>query len=370
MRHWQVSRLRTNSTFTLARVSQGPLRCGWAICMLFSVLGWSGVLAAVQTVYVSPGGSDRNAGTAGAPFVSIQEARDYVRAIKADARGPVEIVLEAGTYYLGETLTFGPQDSGTAESPIIYRAAEPGTVTLSGGVKIEGDWQPYRDGIFMCELDPSFAQGVDFSELWVNGVRQIRARFPNGDSRVPQPAGYIRTTGADGWPHKEMYYEPDTFTKKTWAHPEEAVVFVFERPDFNEVPFWNCQYRVRGIDRERRAVLLGEGGHQQLLYHYMQAYRPGIYAHMPFYVENVFEELDAPGEWYWDNRKGVLYYKPRLGQEMDKALVEACLFGRVLQVQGSKARPVRLVQATVADQTPALPEGEKMKDLPVTVMEE
>jgi len=31
---------------------------------------------------------------------------------------------------------------------------------------------------------------------------------------------------------------------------------------------------------------------------------------MPFYVENVFEDLDAPGEWYLDRREGKLYYMP------------------------------------------------------------
>jgi hypothetical protein len=34
---------------------------------------------------------------------------------------------------------------------------------------------------------------------------------------------------------------------------------------------------------------------------------------MPFYVENVFEELDAPGEWFLDSREGKLYYMPEPG---------------------------------------------------------
>ena len=93
---------------------------------------------------------------------------------------------------------------------------------------------------------------------------------------------------------------PASFTKKTWAHPEDAVLFCFQRINFDKVPFWNGQWHVRGLDRARNALLLGQGGYQQLLFHYMQAYRPGIYPNMPFYVENVFEELDSPGEWYLD----------------------------------------------------------------------
>ena len=83
--------------------------------------------------------------------------------------------------------------------------------------------------------------------------------------------------GADKWPNKELYFDPATFTQKQWAHPEDAVAFAFQRISFDHVPFWNGQWHVRGIDRSRHAILLGEGGRQQLLFHYLQVYLPGIY---------------------------------------------------------------------------------------------
>ena len=36
----------------------------------------------------------------------------------------------------------------------------------------------------------------------------------------------------------------------------------------------------------------------------------GIRADMPYYIYNVFEELDAPGEWYLDRETGMLYLYP------------------------------------------------------------
>ena len=142
---------------------------------------------------------------------------------------------------------------------------------------------------------PSAGQGGQAPVLRVDGQWPAAdsCRYPNGDSRQPQPVGYVRTKGADPWPHKELYYDPASFTKKQWAHPEDAVVFCFQRINFDAVPFWNGEWHVRGLDRARHAILLGKGGHQQLLFHYMQAYSPGIYPNMPFYVENVLEELDA-----------------------------------------------------------------------------
>ena len=295
------------------------------------------------TIYVSPQGSDRNPGTKDRPLATLDKARVMVRAIKESAGGAIEVVLLPGEYFPGESLVFGPEDSGRARAPIIYRAEEEGTVTISGGARLNCDWKPFEDGISVCDLPGARSGKLDFSELYVNGRRQVRARYPNGDSRVPQPAGYIRTTGADAWPHHELYFDPATFTKKSWAHPEDAVAFVFQRISFDRVPFWSGQWHVRGVDRSRNALLLGEGGGQQLLFHYMQAYKPGIYPDMPFYVENVFEELDAPGEWYLDRRKGKLYYMPAPGVDLKTAEVVAARFPRVIQIKGTRAHPVKYI---------------------------
>jgi hypothetical protein len=292
------------------------------------------------TVYVAAEGNDANQGTKARPLATLQKARAVVRELKKTAKGPIDVLLLPGTYYLGESLVFGPEDSGTKETPITYRAAKEGRVILSGGARLNASWHPYKDGIFVCHLPEAKGGKLRFSELFVNGRRQIRARYPNGDSRQPQPAGYIRTQGADKWPHKELYYDPTTFTKKEWAHPEDAVLFCFQRISFDGVPFWNGQWHVRGLDRTRHALLLGTGGHQQLLFHYMQAYNPGIYPKMPFYVENVFEELDAPGEWYLDCRAGNLYYMPAEGIDLKTAVVEPALLQRVIQFRGTKANPV------------------------------
>ena len=295
------------------------------------------------SIYVSPKGDDSNPGTKEKPLATIQRARDVVRAMKNAAKEPIEVLLLPGTYYLGESLVFGPEDSGLALSPITYQAAQEGTVTLSGGKRLKCDWKPYKGGIFSCDLPEAKSGSLDFSELYVNGRRQIRARYPNGDSRIPQPVGYIRTTGADKWPNKKLYFDPASFIQKHWAHPEAAVIFAFQRISFDQVPFWNGQWHVRGIDRGLHAILLGEGGRQQLLFHYLQVYLPGIYPHMPFYVENVLEELDSPGEWYLDRREDKLYYMPTEGMDLENAVIEPALLQRVVQIKGTRNRPVKFI---------------------------
>jgi len=316
------------------------------IAIVFVGLKITGDLA-VTKIYVATDGCDDNPGTEQEPVATLQKAQELVRGLIAGSKEPLTVWLQPGTYYVGQSLVFGPEDSGTKETPVTWQAVHEGTVTISGGMRLQCDWKQYKENIFVCDL-PAIKEGMlKFSELYVNKKRQIRARFPNGDPQLPQPKGYVLSEGAKPpWqnpphhPHTEMYYDPETFTKKHWAHPEDAVVFCFQRISFDDVPFWNSQWHVRGLERDRNAILLGEGGHQQLLWHYMKVYKPGIYPEMPFYVENVFEELDAPGEWYLNSREGKLYYLPEPDLQLETAVVEPALLQRVVQFLGTKDNPV------------------------------
>ncbi len=61
----------------------------------------------------------------------------------------------------------------------------------------------------------------------------------------------------------------------------------------------------------------------------------------PFFIENVFEELDAPGEWYLDTRESTLYYMPEQSEDMAAALVEAACLRQVIEFRGTQDEPVR-----------------------------
>ena len=60
------------------------------------------------------------------------------------------VTLADGVYYLPETLTFAPEDSGSKEHPVVYRAKNRGKAVISGGLKLELDWRPDQDGIFQA----------------------------------------------------------------------------------------------------------------------------------------------------------------------------------------------------------------------------
>jgi hypothetical protein len=54
-----------------------------------------------------------------------------------------------------------------------------------------------------------------------------------------------------------------------------------------------------------------------------------------YYIENTFEGLSEPGEWYLDRLKGKIYYIPKPGEEIDKAEVTAPYLTQFVRLKGN-----------------------------------
>ena len=96
-------------------------------------------------------------------------------------RHPVMIHLAGGTYYLPETLVLAAEDSA-----VTWTAAKGQTPVISGGVKLDLTWEPYKDGILQAKVP----QDLVSEELFVNGERQILARYPNYDPQAEYFDGF------------------------------------------------------------------------------------------------------------------------------------------------------------------------------------
>ena len=297
--------------------------------------------------FIAPDGKDTNSGTKEKPFATLKYARDVIRKLKKDES--INVYIRGGTYYLQETLKFTSEDSGTEKSPISYTSYQDEKPVISGGRRIDANWQPYQSGIFMCSLKGTDLGEKEFSLLFVNGKQQIRARYPNGDPRDPRiEENFTYLSGADEreqiadgnraglppLPHKEVYYDPEEFTKIKWTKPEEAILHVFPAVNWSTL-----QFKINSIDDDSHTIKLGKGGWQQ---HERFAARPGTHLNdtSRFYIENVFEELDAPREWYFDKEEKILYYKPEENIDLESATVEGVLLKNLIDFRGTKENPV------------------------------
>ena len=290
---------------------------------VLSVLSLTATSAAfAQKLNVSPTGNDANPGTIESPLASLAEAKKRVRLLKAKATAPVTVFLRSGTHYLRETVRFEPADSGTAQAPIIYAAYENEKVVISGGVELDGPWTKSHDGTYKLKVD---LPPDEFDQLFVDGKRQILARWPNrrldergvdtGYSTGMRPAGNLT---------RKLPYDPARFSARRWEHPRRPIIHIFQDRHWG-----NLQWIIDDIDHDEQTITLGTGGWQiGTLWYAERANYVGPRSR--FYIENVREELDTPGEWYYDHNAGYLHYRPT--KTVDPARADLVTAGRLKEL--------------------------------------
>ena len=275
-------------------------------------------LATAAEWYVAPNGSDVNPGTKARPFATLERARDAVRALKRDGQAlasPVTVLLGDGVYWLERPLVFAPEDSGTAGAPVTYTAQPDAKPIVSGGRRIEG-WRKHDDRLWVADVPWAAQRREPLTQLFVNGQRRIRARTPNASQYL-----YTRRlmqTATHGRPCYGMNVAPGDLTP--WEAPDERVVCLFHN--------WVNSYNyVKEADWQRRRLTFARVAGAYFL-------GPSI----RYYVENAFEYLDAPGEWYLDRNQAKLFYYAAEGEDLAQAEVIApALVQTLVEVAGEPA---------------------------------
>lgn len=301
----------------------------WAV--FFWCLGLTAAPAA-SSVHVAPHGRDTGDGSAAQPFATLARAQTAVRELKKTASDAITIELAAGTYHLAAPLRLTAEDSGRPGAPITWTAAPGAVVRLTGSIVLPPAWRPWRGGI----LATTVPAGLVFDQLFVNGTRQVRARFPNLDPANPLRGGPSYTSVTDGSnqrPDTWVSYDPATFSPRVWLNPTAGILHGFQSHNWG-----NMQYRLAGVDRERNRLLLGTGGWQLQRAQGLGRARD---AASPIYLENLLEELDAPGEWFLQTETRTLYWLPPVGVDPAVARLEAVILKNLIEVRGTAAAPVR-----------------------------
>jgi GH141 insertion domain len=253
----------------------------------------------------------------------VARARDVVRGMTASMTADITVYLRGGTYPQTSTLTFGNADSGKNGFYVKYMAYQSERPIVTGGKAITG-WTASSagNGIYI-------ASGVTppFRQLYVNGVKAIRARSPNLGANGA--FAFNRLTGADNTAQNIQVAASET---ASWNNLTKVEMHV--------ITGW-------GDNTLRLASMTTSGGTAFLK---IQSPEAGIvfvrpYPHLGgqfggftkhvYYFENALEFLDQPGEWYLDETQNVLSYKPRAGEDMTKATVVAPVLQTVMSINGT-----------------------------------
>lgn len=267
---------------------------------------FAAILCEAQPYYVSPSGNDANPGTLKNPFATLQRAQQAMRQKHSD------VFLRGGTYYLPAPLVFTAEDSGTKDKPVVFQNYKDEKPVISGGIRLENlNWKPFTNGILQAQVPAD----LQTEEIFINGERQILARYPNFDPK----AKYFDGFAADAVSKERA---------ARWANPVGGYYHAMHPA------FWgDFTWRITGKNMNGEPTL--EGGWQN---------NRGAAAHRDVrFVENLFEELDAPGEWFLNQQTHTLYFHPPAGLDLKSAVVEVTRLRTLVEFRGDQASPVKWI---------------------------
>ena len=286
------------------------------ILLLFLVLAYS-LIGSAKEIYVTSGGNGKADGSIKNPLHSINDARKMARQYLG--KETVIIYLNDGVYYLNKTIKFTSKDSGTKKFPIYYKAVNEGKAIISGGKHLNVKWTTFKDGFFVCDIP----NGFDIDQLFIDNKREEMARYPNS---IPGKNVF------DRWVLSHDAKDDaatDALAKEKvaqWKNPEGAYLHAMHRSLWGDM-----HWLVTG--KKGKGKLKLEGGWQNN--------RPDKMHKKYRFIENVFEELDAPGEWYYNKEESLLYYYPRKDVDIKTAKVEIVSLRHLFEFNGTKEKSVQ-----------------------------
>lgn len=300
------------------------------LVIFFSLLS---LKASAIDIYVSINGADTNLGTKEKPLATlhsaIRKARELRRLNDSSIKGGIKIIIEKGFYQLHEPIILRPEDSGTKDSPTEIMSTE--KVVLSGGVKING-WKKLTGTIpglpkesigkvWVANVPNFDGNDLLFRQLWINGNKAIRAKNYNGDAM-----GRILSWDNENQTCKIPLQKKvnlanikgmEMLIHQWWAIANLRVKSVKVTGNTAELSFMQPESRIQS-EHPWPAPWISE--------------KTGNSA---FYLTNVIQFLNEPGEWFEDLQHHKLYYWPKVSENMLNAEVIAPALENLVKIEGT-----------------------------------
>jgi hypothetical protein len=287
-------------------------------CLLFAALFLfqeiviaPGLVIAVETIYVSPSGSDTNSGRLiSSPVRSLIAARDLARAFrKTEPRAVIVIELAGGIYHINETIVFDLSDSATepGRTEIVARVGE--KPILSGTRIIRAPWMQLngtqttnlpivaKENVWAVSLPKNTSK---FYTLYEDHIRLLRASTM-GTRQLLDPGV------EQGKPTLEenQLIVPEKFLKRLQSLSDAELKIIPTHPwSTNILPIVNVDRGLNIVSTQFAAT-------------YRMSPVPSEVCNLrdgSMWIENVPEGMLKPGTWFLDYSNRVLYVWPKSGK--------------------------------------------------------
>lgn len=287
------------------------------------------------TYFVAADASPDGDGSMEHPFATIEEARDAIRELKANGVYPengVTVYFREGEYRRTDTFTLTAEDSGTETGPIVYSAYNDEEVNFVGGASLRlADFKISQDTRLPEEAKGKVysinlkANGIeDYGSLSVTGHSQYYL-YTNGwaptDGGLANPIVMFDETPLtlarypnEGFATIGKIINPGVLENKN-ENPNaqmDGVEFVANDPHFDRwvnasEPWLFSLFKYDWSDLSQPIAYFNKE-QKSIKTQYASPYEPT--EGKLYYVFNLLEELDIPGEWFYDKQNGELYIYP------------------------------------------------------------
>lgn len=273
-------------------------------------------------IFVSVNGDDKNNGAKDAPVKTIGRALELSRALQKDQK---VIFFNEGEYNVS-AVTLTEADKGT----VFYGD---GNVVFNGGVTLDSaDFTAYKDNIKTVDLAKygvtkerignvkAFGQfnqsakydeeGSLYCELFFDGERMTLSRYPNAGEENLKTGKII-----DNGDSRETYTSEGTVQNPDWENMKNprGGTFGADKALTDRIASWKnssdiWMFGYFQYDWADSTTPMQSFNADSITTKYASVY--GFKEGAPYYFFNVFEELDAAGEWYIDRENLKLYFIP------------------------------------------------------------
>lgn len=311
---------------------------------------------AITYLYVAPRkeySTRRGDGSPQRPFSSLEQARQAIRQLRSKSGGRlpghgVTVRLREGVYELSSAFRLDPSDAGTEEAPLVFTAFPGEKVILSGGRRIPpGKVSPLsKDAALRILSRPSIRnireidlaglgisdygtrQVTGFSrpyansamELFINGRPYHLARYPDNKMILLDTADVVDKgiSAKSSYPGKIRF---DKTKLALWSHAGDMMV------SGNFKYAWATdQLRVASADPKTGIVSFADSHPFGII---------GGKEWNQYYFFNILEEIDQPGEYYVDAKKGKLCFYPLAPLRSSDTIVVSMLEDALVSMKGA-----------------------------------
>ena len=260
---------------------------------------------AQQNVYITTDKSFLNGrnGEFDTPFNTINDMLVKVRSLNQS--NDVNVYFMAGTYYLDNTISLSSADGGRNGHKVIYKPYNNAKVVISGGIPINNNiWLPAdpSKNIWSVNLSTYSQFSGNFGIRYINGKKCSRAKLKSSDT------GFKLDASGD-----LLYYSYNNSTTtiadllKSITNPTELEV-VSNRT-------WQCwRNRVQSINSTDKKIILQRSEPVPIPNYEGNAFDV-------LYLENAYQFIDEPYEWYFDRTSKLLYLKLNSGENPNNVVV-------------------------------------------------